>query len=68
MSAMLVPPLRRSPGGSRRSLDACTQGLSTTSFERPFARDAPEALTVLVARKLPPLPITAVAEGAAVDV
>jgi len=40
---MQVPPLPRSPGGSRRFLDAYTQGLSTTELERLFTRDAPEA-------------------------
>jgi sigma-B regulation protein RsbU (phosphoserine phosphatase) len=40
---MRVPPLPRSPGGSRRFLDAYTQGLSTTELERLFTRDAPEA-------------------------
>ena len=35
---MRVPPLPRSPGGSRRFLDAYTQGLSTTELERLFTR------------------------------
>lgn len=40
---MQVPPLPRSPDGSRRFLDAYTQGLSTTELERLFTRDTPEA-------------------------
>ena len=37
------PPLPRTPGGSRRFLDAYTQGLTASSVERLFTRDAPEA-------------------------
>jgi serine phosphatase RsbU (regulator of sigma subunit) len=40
---MQVPPLPRTPGGSKRFLDAYTQGLSATELERLFTRDAPEA-------------------------
>jgi serine phosphatase RsbU (regulator of sigma subunit) len=40
---MQVPPLPRTPGGSKRFLDAYTQGLSTSELERLFTRDAPEA-------------------------
>jgi sigma-B regulation protein RsbU (phosphoserine phosphatase) len=38
-----VPPLPRTPVSSRKFLDAYTQGLTTTEFERLFTRDAPEA-------------------------
>ena len=40
---MEVPPLPRTPGGTRRFFDAYTQGLTTTELERVFTRDAPEA-------------------------
>jgi hypothetical protein len=40
---MNVPPLPRTPGGTRRFFDAYTQGLSTTGVERLFTREAPEA-------------------------
>ncbi|HEY6361330.1 MAG TPA: PP2C family protein-serine/threonine phosphatase [Vicinamibacterales bacterium] len=40
---MDVPPLPRTPGGTRRFLDAYTQGLTTADLERVFTRDAPEA-------------------------
>lgn len=40
---MSVPPLPRTPGGSRRFLDAYTQGLTPGDIERLFTRDAPEA-------------------------
>ena len=37
------PPLPRTPGGSRRFLDAYTQGITTTAVERLFTRDTPDA-------------------------
>ncbi len=40
---MQVPPLPRTPGGTRRFFDAYTQGLTTTELERVFTRDAPDA-------------------------
>jgi serine phosphatase RsbU (regulator of sigma subunit) len=40
---MKVPPLPRTPGGTRRFLDAYTQGLSKTELERLFTQDAPDA-------------------------
>ena len=40
---MEVPPLPRTPGGTRRFFDAYTQGLTTADLERVFTRDAPEA-------------------------
>jgi serine phosphatase RsbU (regulator of sigma subunit) len=38
-----VPPLPKTPGGSRRFFDAYMQGLTTGDVERLFTRDAPEA-------------------------
>lgn len=55
---MQVPPLPRSPGGF---LDAVVENHTE---ERRLLDD----LTVLVALKLPPLPIVAVAEEAVVGV
>lgn len=40
---MNVPPLPRTPGGSRGFFDAYTQGLSTAELEQLFTRDAPDA-------------------------
>lgn len=40
---MTVPPLPRTPGGTRRFFDAYTQGMTTVDVERLFTRDAPEA-------------------------
>lgn len=40
---MQVPPLPRTPGGSRRFFDAYTQGLSTAELEQLFTRETPEA-------------------------
>jgi serine phosphatase RsbU (regulator of sigma subunit) len=40
---MDVPPLPRTPGGTRRFFDAYTQGLTTAELERVFTRDTPEA-------------------------
>jgi serine phosphatase RsbU (regulator of sigma subunit) len=40
---MNVPPLPRTPGGTRRFFDAYMQGLTTGDVERLFTRDAPEA-------------------------
>ena len=40
---MQVPPLPRTPGGTRRFFDAYTQGLTTADLERVFTRDTPEA-------------------------
>lgn len=40
---MNVPPLPKTPGGSRRFFDAYMQGLTTGDVERLFTRDAPEA-------------------------
>jgi sigma-B regulation protein RsbU (phosphoserine phosphatase) len=44
---MNVPPLPRTPGGSRRFFDAYTQGLTRADLERLFTRDAPEAYRFL---------------------
>ena len=40
---MSVPPLPRTPGGTRRFFAAYRQGLTTADFKRLFTRDAPEA-------------------------
>jgi serine phosphatase RsbU (regulator of sigma subunit) len=40
---MEVPPLPRTPGGTRRFFDAYIQGLTSGDLERVFTRDAPEA-------------------------
>jgi sigma-B regulation protein RsbU (phosphoserine phosphatase) len=40
---MIVPPLPRDPGGTRRFFDAYMQGLTTAELERVFTRDAPQA-------------------------
>jgi phosphoserine phosphatase RsbU/P len=44
---MNVPPLPRTPGGTRRFFDAYTQGLTAADLERLFTRDAPEAYRYL---------------------
>jgi len=44
---MHVPPLPRTPGGSRRFFDAYTQGLTTAELERVFTRDTPDAYRLL---------------------
>ena len=43
MSEPTVPPLPRTPGGSKPFLEAYTQGLTTLELEHLFTRDTPEA-------------------------
>src|SRR5688572_4097101 len=39
----VVPPLPRTPHGSRRFLDAYVQGMTTADIERLFTRDTADA-------------------------